>query len=78
MADSGTTRNKEEAAALVAILAATAPRFITPYGECLMHVIIPQIRNALPINLRMRLLSLRTDRLQKAGNSSYPSPPTTC
>ncbi|EUB64971.1 Target of rapamycin [Echinococcus granulosus] len=68
LADSGTTKNKEESAALVAILAATAPHFILPYGASLLHVIIPQIRNALPINLRMKLLIMRNERLQKAGN----------
>ncbi|CDS40303.1 FKBP12 rapamycin complex associated protein [Echinococcus multilocularis] len=68
LADSGTTKNKEESAALVAILAATAPHFILPYGESLLHVIIPQIRNALPINLRMKLLIMRNERLQKAAN----------
>ncbi|VDK35937.1 unnamed protein product [Taenia asiatica] len=55
LADSGTTKNKEESAALVAILAATAPHFILPYGESLLHVVIPQIRNALPINLPSKL-----------------------
>ncbi|KAL5111824.1 Serine/threonine-protein kinase mTOR [Taenia crassiceps] len=68
LADSGTAKNKEESAALVAILAATAPHFILPYGESLLHVIIPQIRNALPINLRMKLLIMRNERLQKAAN----------
>ncbi|VUZ45446.1 unnamed protein product, partial [Hymenolepis diminuta] len=68
--DSGTAKNKEEAAALVAILAATAPHFVVSYGESLLHVIIPQIRNALPINLRMKLLILRNERLQKAANRS--------
>ncbi|VDO06028.1 unnamed protein product [Rodentolepis nana] len=67
LSDSGTAKNKEEAAALIAILAATAPHFVVSYGESLLHVIIPQIRNALPINLRMKLLILRNDRLQKAG-----------
>nr|CDS34112.1 FKBP12 rapamycin complex associated protein [Hymenolepis microstoma] len=70
LSDSGTAKNKEEAAALVAILAATAPHFVVSYGESLLHVIIPQIRNALPINLRMKLLILRNDRLQKAANRS--------
>lgn len=53
--------------ALVAILVSSAPQFVTPYAESLLHVIIPQIRNALPINLRMRLLSLRNERLRNAG-----------
>uniref|UniRef100_A0A5K3EUT4 Serine/threonine-protein kinase TOR n=5 Tax=Mesocestoides corti TaxID=53468 RepID=A0A5K3EUT4_MESCO len=68
LADSGTTRNREESVALVAILASTAPHFVLPYGESLLHVIIPQIRKALPVNLRMRLLIMRNERLRKAAS----------
>nr|VZI21980.1 unnamed protein product [Spirometra erinaceieuropaei] len=67
LSDSGSSRNKEESASLLAILVATSPRFVAPYAEPLLHILVPQIRNALPISLRLRLLAMRNASLQKSA-----------
>ncbi|VDL95697.1 unnamed protein product [Schistocephalus solidus] len=67
LSDSGSSRNKEESASLLATLVATSPRFVAPYAEPLLHILVPQIRNALPISLRLRLIAMRNARLQRSA-----------
>ncbi|TNN10640.1 Serine/threonine-protein kinase tor [Schistosoma japonicum] len=67
LSHSGSTRNKEQAALLLACLIATAPRFFVPYSEPLIHILLPRIRQALPASLRATLAVTSFSRLQNSA-----------
>ncbi|KAG5450970.1 Serine/threonine-protein kinase mTOR [Clonorchis sinensis] len=52
LAHSGSTKNKEQSALLLACLITSAPRFFTPYADPVLQILVPRIRQALPITLR--------------------------
>ncbi|CAH8510940.1 unnamed protein product [Schistosoma margrebowiei] len=66
LSHSGSTRNKEQSALLLACLIATAPRFLIPYSEPLIHILLPRIRQALPASLRASLTVTSFSRLQNS------------
>ncbi|KAF5402330.1 hypothetical protein PHET_04458 [Paragonimus heterotremus] len=63
LANSGSTKNKEQSALLIACLISSATRFFTPYAEPVLQNLVPRIRQALPASLRAYLSALATSRL---------------
>ncbi|KAF6769741.1 hypothetical protein AHF37_12081 [Paragonimus kellicotti] len=63
LANSGSTKNKEQSALLIACLISSAPRFFTPYAEPVLQNLVPRIRQALPASVRAYLSALATSRL---------------
>ncbi|CAH8506092.1 unnamed protein product [Heterobilharzia americana] len=71
LSHSGSTRNKEQAALLLASLIATAPKFFIPYSQPILHILLPRIRSALPASLRSALAVNSFSRLQNSTLNSY-------
>ncbi|KAF7259839.1 hypothetical protein EG68_02702 [Paragonimus skrjabini miyazakii] len=70
LANSGSTKNKEQSALLIACLISSATRFFTPYAEPVLQNLVPRIRQALPASLRAYLSALATSRLHTAPGIS--------
>ncbi|VDP89892.1 unnamed protein product [Echinostoma caproni] len=68
LAHSGSTRNKEQSALLLACLVASAPNFFIPYAEPVIQILIPRIRQALPVSLRASLAASAVSRLQQSSS----------
>nr|CAH8842728.1 unnamed protein product [Trichobilharzia regenti] len=67
LSHSGSTRNKEQSALLLACLIASAPRFFIPYAEPLIHILLPRIRQTLPASLQASLAVANFSRLQNSA-----------
>ncbi|VEL15027.1 unnamed protein product [Protopolystoma xenopodis] len=65
---SGSTRNKEQSALLLASLIAASPRFFMPYAKPLLHLLLARLRSALPPGLRASLIMASLIRLRSEGS----------
>ncbi|TPP57014.1 Target of rapamycin [Fasciola gigantica] len=68
LAHSGSTRNKEQSALLLACLVASAPNFFIPYAEPVIQILIPRIRQALPVSMRASLAASAVSRLREPSS----------